>query len=571
MTDYVAYQILTAAQLNASIDGLGVALAAEVTRAEAAESILAPLASVVKPIASIAALRAATSSTVTAPMVYVQGYYAGSDGGEGPFWLSSDTTSADNGGTIVVDASGRRWYRETGGQSWSAAWFGLREDGASDNLTAWTLLAAAAVLLPNGASILFPPGKYLFSAAATFTFPAGREFNLKVEGYGAVLYWPHSSGGITFAKSLAGHSVSAAGLHITTGVVDGGNGLSVTQTDPLLDFFQDSFRDIVFRGDDNNGHTGGSFYWSNGSYMFNNSGTNWSGVTCYGGNVSTGVYGGAGINFQGSGAGGSDGPNYSIYHNLTSIIGNGLHTGIVYNSFAQGLTLTQSNFQNSNNGLLVPNTATGLLSQLQISDSQFACTIAQIAILASVGNVMIHDNDIFGVAGQSCIFLNGSQGYTIANNTCAVQSTTGSFGIAVANNSGFPSTITGNGINGAGTGIFLDSGSNTTIVSGNAISNCTTPINDIGTGNTIIGNFGVPPVTSAPSVGASPYSYTAGSRPEVLYLAASTSITSVTQEDATSILPAATGANQTFTIHLAPHAVISIGYTGTLTARGTKL
>lgn len=42
----------------------------------------------------------------------VSGYLTAGDGGGGQFvYVSTDTTSADNGGTIIVDSIGRRWYR----------------------------------------------------------------------------------------------------------------------------------------------------------------------------------------------------------------------------------------------------------------------------------------------------------------------------------------------------------------------------------------------------------------------------------------------------------------------------
>lgn len=87
-------------------------------------------------LANISALRAATMAALPASLVYVTGYYAGADGGEGPFWLSADTTSADNGGTIIVDASGRRWYRETGSSPYSVIWFGAKGDSTTDDFTA---------------------------------------------------------------------------------------------------------------------------------------------------------------------------------------------------------------------------------------------------------------------------------------------------------------------------------------------------------------------------------------------------------------------------------------------------
>lgn len=61
------------------------------------------------PLANIAALRA---NTKTLSQVFIQGYYtAGAPGGGTFLYVSSDTSSSDNGCTIFVDASSHRFYR----------------------------------------------------------------------------------------------------------------------------------------------------------------------------------------------------------------------------------------------------------------------------------------------------------------------------------------------------------------------------------------------------------------------------------------------------------------------------
>lgn len=112
-------------------------------------------------IANIAALRSATATSFPGSQVYVIGYYNIVDGGEGFFvYSSTDTTSADNSGTIIVDASGRRWYRETHGLPYSPLWFGAKYDGATNDTAAHQSAAAAAAIagvgleLPAGSTVL---------------------------------------------------------------------------------------------------------------------------------------------------------------------------------------------------------------------------------------------------------------------------------------------------------------------------------------------------------------------------------------------------------------------------------
>lgn len=122
---------------------------------------------------TIAALRSNTQSIAS---VFVQGYTTIADGGSGAFVLSTtDLTSPDNGGTIIVDAAGNRWYRAgLGGSAVSVKWFGATGNGTTDDtasiqnamnavstITSPTTLAQCLV---KGGEVYFPRGTYLFSS-----------------------------------------------------------------------------------------------------------------------------------------------------------------------------------------------------------------------------------------------------------------------------------------------------------------------------------------------------------------------------------------------------------------------
>lgn len=84
-------------------------------------------------IAEYATLRA-YSAPVT--LVYVAGRTNDQDGAAGNFAVDeADATSADNDGTIIVDALGRRWKRQAV-QDVNPAWFGAIGDGANDDTAA---------------------------------------------------------------------------------------------------------------------------------------------------------------------------------------------------------------------------------------------------------------------------------------------------------------------------------------------------------------------------------------------------------------------------------------------------
>ena len=125
---------------------------------------------------SIAALRAATTATLTQGQAFIAGYDATSSKGQGNFaYVATDTTSADNDGFIIVDASSRRWHR-LGWQdgSISAEWFGCKGDavvtsnatdmtitGTDDTARLQTAINAATAVQQ---ALYIPAGKYLYSA-----------------------------------------------------------------------------------------------------------------------------------------------------------------------------------------------------------------------------------------------------------------------------------------------------------------------------------------------------------------------------------------------------------------------
>lgn len=99
----------------------------------------------------------------------------------------SDTTSADNGGTIIVDASGRRWKRQFVGAV-SVQWFGVKGDGVTDDTA--PLLLAAAWLKANGGVLDFGSLQCVCTASLDFrraTTAGIGKFMYMLRGDGAVI------------------------------------------------------------------------------------------------------------------------------------------------------------------------------------------------------------------------------------------------------------------------------------------------------------------------------------------------------------------------------------------------
>lgn len=103
-----------------------------------------------------------TLRSLTAPYssVYVTGYAGSSapSGIAGLFVLdSSDTSTADNGGTVIVDAVGRRWKRAYSGDLY-VQWFGITQTAtAAANAS---IMQSLLNSLTSGGTVVFPNGSW---------------------------------------------------------------------------------------------------------------------------------------------------------------------------------------------------------------------------------------------------------------------------------------------------------------------------------------------------------------------------------------------------------------------------
>ncbi len=112
---------------------------------------------------TITALRALvkTTSPVT---VFVRGYYAIGDGGGGLYtYIASDTTSTDNGGTMIVATDGGRWKLSYTG-SVSVRQFGAKGDGTTDDTTTFTK-AIEVIAVDQGGEVYVPDGNYAITGS----------------------------------------------------------------------------------------------------------------------------------------------------------------------------------------------------------------------------------------------------------------------------------------------------------------------------------------------------------------------------------------------------------------------
>lgn len=123
---------------------------------------------------TIAALRGLDKTKYT--RAFVTGYYGAGDGGGGAYWYDSgDTTSADNGGSVIVATDSARWkLSET--DRFSVKQFGAKGDNVQDD---GPFIQKAADASSNSKQIWFPQGTYkvdtvvLASSTINYAFDGG--------------------------------------------------------------------------------------------------------------------------------------------------------------------------------------------------------------------------------------------------------------------------------------------------------------------------------------------------------------------------------------------------------------
>lgn len=427
--------------------------------------------------ATIELLRLATTATLIGSQCFVMGFSAVADGGGGLFAVkSSDTTSADNGGTIFVDASNRRWYRENGQGLLNLFWFGgnALADYSPALMQALAVATTLSATLP-GVGIIIPAGSLTFASQAMFNYPA-TPFSLAIRGIASdasVLTWT-STGGLVLNMTIPQHTIHMSDMTIACGSQGTSSGITCNQTTPQGPFGQNEFENITFRGSDS---TVLHNYWNKALDIHGLGNINFDGLLVYGRGVDATTSLGFGVIVNGL----TSGPDpFGIVYNFTDCSFWELGIGIEYGTNVQGMAVTACNFTNGNQGIFQPTSALAG-SQLAVSNSQFNCFSNGIIQGGILNNISV-SNSLFFVAptGASGIALAGSGAqHTFIGN---VMSTFGApqpgtnginiTGAALANGTG---TITGNTFQAFETGVNL-SGAGNFYVQGNRYVGCTNEV-----------------------------------------------------------------------------------------------
>jgi hypothetical protein len=140
-------------------------------------------------VSSISALRAVLHTAYQ--QVEATGYHAANDGGGGQYWYNAtDTTSVDNGGTIIVASDGGRWYLQHPIDSIGIKQFGAAVDGSTDDTAA--IQAAITWASSVGIRKVTVPVGAVYTTG-TFTIPDGLTLSGVSTGPFDVFYNPAST------------------------------------------------------------------------------------------------------------------------------------------------------------------------------------------------------------------------------------------------------------------------------------------------------------------------------------------------------------------------------------------
>lgn len=471
-TETTARAAADAAEITARTTAITTAVAAEATiRAAADTAAIAALATVTGSAATIAALRLVTTGTLPQTKCLVAAYAAGTTVGGGNFWYNAaDTTTADNAGTIIVDASARRWYRLHDNVGMRLEWFGGGTAVAS-NVAAFN--AATAV----GGSIQFGPGTYSFASAITYSVPTSTAaFALLGAGAERTLLSFPAGGGLTVNLLGPNNSFHVRDVSFLGGAANCGSALTINQnnvsiTNPAETQLSD-VTNVTIRGSDGLALTN---YWTSCVVVNRASSVNFTNVFCTG---SSGRLGN-GVLLQGTAA------VIPVLFNFVGCVFNNLNAGINYGAYVQGVTVSQCNFTFDNYGIFIP-AALVNLAQLSVTGSQFNCAAAGIYAASNPPGLMIADNFFIPQTSSNCIVLTNVGLCTVSGNTFFGLGVTGAVGINIPSSSAF-TVITGNAFVSLTVGVNLQAASSNVNVQSNSYQACGANTANAGTANVIGG------------------------------------------------------------------------------------
>lgn len=369
--------------------------------------------------------------------------------------------------------------------------YGGKADGITANDAAFT--SAIASQASSKVCIYFPPGKYLFNAQATYTFPASiGSLTIKGAGQDATeLTWPNSSGGIKANLIDMYDAVHVRDLTFTTGQRNVSTGLFLNQTNTSLlapaNSAQSDITNVTFRGADGYNINNGDM-WGVAIHDVGVSNINFVNMFITGATTTPGVppSSGAGVTIEGSAT-----VPPVVFNFIGSTI-NYVQSAINYGNYVQGMSINQCNMTIVQSGVVVAAGLSNTQSELSIVNSQFAVTVAAVFVNSLLLPFNFSNNLVEIFDGGTGIILNPGGLYAITGNTFLGLTThVSSTGVNVVNSTSFvsagPGVITGNVFFFLNAGVVLGAGSSGANVQSNVYPVVTTAVSNGGTGNTVGG------------------------------------------------------------------------------------
>lgn len=342
----------------------------------------------------------------------------------------------------------------------------------------------------GGGSLYIPTGTYQLTSQLTFVFP-GTPHSLHIYGDGpdnTILNFPSTSG-VSIQYNSPFNSMNLENFSMVTGTTNTMTGITITKNDSLYAIGPiNTLRNIHFRSNAGYNTISGHFWQTAISITsvsnFNFDCCNFEGSCTVNGVASTGQ--GRGVTIQGTSA------LPPVIFNFVGCNFLYLALCINYGSYVQGMAILNTNFTVCIQGVAIATGLDNTLSQLSVSNSQFACSAFAIDMGTAV-NPFNFSNNVVEIYPSS-YGINGQIGIcSITGNTfLGLATQVGNTGIGWQTQPTVPGgnasgIISGNIFYFLGLGIQIAAPVTGVNVQSNNYTAVTTPIANAGTGNTIGG------------------------------------------------------------------------------------
>ncbi|MGF6764078.1 hypothetical protein P3T24_004409 [Paraburkholderia sp. GAS33] len=372
------------------------------------------------------------------------------------------TTPSGLFNAICSSTVGQAWVRLTGGFGCTAlgyanpVWWGADPTGAANSASAITSALAASNY------VLFPPGNFLANSNIAYAITTTNT-GITFQGSGSnvtTLTFPTGVNGITITTKDYSSSVHIRGLTLATQGVGTSTGLTITQGASSIsneaNTAQSDITDVTFIGATGYS-TASTEYWNVGTSVFAVS--NIAYISDYwGGAIGAGTGLGTGVSISGTSS-----TLASVVHNFVGCNFLFQNVGLSMGLWAQGVSVTATNFEEDNQGIVVPSSASAGVVQLAVGNSQFSTYSNDISVAGVLTNASITNNLFYVGGSNSGVVINNASAtdYNISNNQFLPGFSPASpNGVAVLAAGAGSNIITGDIFNSLGTGISLSSSAN---------------------------------------------------------------------------------------------------------------